>query len=54
MGFRRVIGDETASSDMGDVSQIAPLLQLQCACFCLGTQPHSWVDVVPVPFRKKG
>lgn len=36
---------ETASSDMGDVSQIAPLLQLQCACFCLGTQPHSWVEV---------
>ncbi|MCI8512091.1 MAG: amidohydrolase [Lachnospiraceae bacterium] len=33
---------ETASSDMGDVSQITPLLQLQCACFCLGTQPHSW------------
>ena len=36
---------ETASSDMGDVSQIAPLLQLQCACFCLGTQPHSWIQV---------
>lgn len=36
---------ETASSDMGDVSQIAPLIQLQCACFCLGTQPHSWVQV---------
>lgn len=36
---------ETASSDMGDVSQIVPLLQLQCACFCLGTQPHSWVQV---------
>lgn len=36
---------ETASSDMGDVSQLAPLLQLQCACFCLGTQPHSWVQV---------
>ena len=33
---------ETASSDMGDVSQIVPLIQLQCACFCLGTQPHSW------------
>ena len=36
---------EAASSDMGDVSQIAPLLQLQCACFCLGTQPHSWIEV---------
>lgn len=36
---------ETASSDMGDVSQIAPLLQLQCACYCLGTQPHSWIQV---------
>ncbi len=35
----------TASSDMGDVSRIAPLLQLQCACFCLGTQPHSWAQV---------
>ncbi len=35
----------TASSDMGDVSRIAPLIQLQCACFCLGTQPHSWVQV---------
>lgn len=35
---------ETASSDMGDVSQIAPLLQLQCACFCLGTPPHSWLQ----------
>lgn len=33
----------TASSDMGDVSQIVPLIQLQCACFCLGTPPHSWV-----------
>lgn len=36
---------ETGSSDMGDVSQIAPLIQLQCACFCLGTAPHSWVEV---------
>ncbi|MCI8454116.1 MAG: amidohydrolase [Lachnospiraceae bacterium] len=36
---------ETASSDMGDISQIAPLLQLQCACFSLGTQPHSWMQV---------
>lgn len=35
----------TASSDMGDVSRIAPLIQLQCACFCLGTQPHSWIQV---------
>jgi len=33
---------ETASSDMGDVSQIVPLIQLQCSCFCLGTPPHSW------------
>lgn len=31
-----------ASSDMGDVSCIAPLVQLQTACFALGTQPHSW------------
>lgn len=36
---------ETASSDMGDVSQIVPLIQLHCACFCLGTQPHSWIQV---------
>ncbi len=36
---------ETASSDMGDVSQIVPLVQLHCACFCLGTQPHSWIQV---------
>lgn len=35
---------ETASSDMGDVSQIVPLTQLHCACFCLGTQPHSWIQ----------
>lgn len=34
-----------ASSDMGDVSRIAPLIQLQCACFCLGTLPHSWLLV---------
>lgn len=47
---------ETASSDMGDVSQIAPLLQLQCACFCLGTQPHSWVQVAQgkSSYAKKG
>lgn len=32
----------TASSDMGDVSCIAPLTQLQIACFALGTAPHSW------------
>lgn len=31
-----------ASSDMGDVSCFAPLVQLQTACFALGTQPHSW------------
>lgn len=31
-----------ASSDMGDVSCLAPLVQLQTACFALGTQPHSW------------
>ena len=29
----------TASSDMGDVSCIAPLTQLQIACFALGTAP---------------
>lgn len=47
---------ETASSDMGDVSQLAPLLQLQCACFCLGTQPHSWVEVAQgtSSYAKKG
>lgn len=32
----------TASSDMGDVSCIAPLTQLQIACFALGTDAHSW------------
>lgn len=32
----------SASSDMGDVSCIVPLVQLQTACFALGTQPHSW------------
>ena len=31
-----------ASSDMGDVSCLAPLVQLQTACFAIGTQPHSW------------
>ena len=36
---------ETASSDMGDVSQIVPMLQLQIACFCLGTPPHSKLQV---------
>ncbi|MCF2661538.1 amidohydrolase [Pseudoflavonifractor phocaeensis] len=31
-----------ASSDMGDVSCLVPLVQLQTACFAMGTQPHSW------------
>jgi len=47
---------ETASSDMGDVSHIAPLIQLQCACFCLGTPPHSVLEVAQgrSSYAKKG
>lgn len=36
---------ETGSSDMGDVSQICPLIQLQVACFSQGTPAHSRMEV---------
>ena len=35
----------TGSSDMGDVSQIVPLVQIETACFTQGAQPHSWLWV---------
>ncbi|MCI8454117.1 MAG: amidohydrolase [Lachnospiraceae bacterium] len=35
----------TGSSDIGDVSQIVPLVQFETACFTQGAQPHSWLWV---------
>lgn len=36
---------QQGSSDMGDVSQKVPLIQIQTACFAQGTPPHSWMWV---------
>lgn len=33
----------TGSSDIGDVSRIVPLVQIETACFTQGAQPHSWL-----------
>jgi len=36
---------QQGSTDMGDVSQKVPLIQVQTACFAQGTPPHSWMWV---------
>lgn len=36
---------QTGSSDIGDVSQIVPIVQIETACFTQGAQPHSWLWV---------
>lgn len=43
--YKMVSMVQTGSSDMGDVSQIAPLIQIETACFTQGAQPHSWLWV---------
>lgn len=43
--YKMVSMPQTGSSDIGDVSQIAPLIQIQTACFTQGAQPHSWLWV---------
>lgn len=43
--YKMVSDVQTASSDMGDVSQVVPLIQIQTACFTQGSQAHSWLWV---------
>lgn len=43
--YKMLSSTGTGSSDMGDVSQIVPLIQIQTACFTQGAQPHSWLWV---------
>lgn len=43
--YRMLEKTGTGSSDIGDVSQIVPLVQIETACFTQGTQPHSWLWV---------
>ena len=40
--YQMVATPGTGSSDIGDVSQIAPLIQIETACFSQGSTPHSW------------
>lgn len=41
--YRLVSAVQTGSSDMGDVSQIVPLVQIETACFTQGSPGHSWL-----------
>lgn len=43
--YKLLTSTGTGSSDMGDVSQIVPLIQIETACFTQGAQPHSWLWV---------
>lgn len=54
--YKMVSMPGTGSSDMGDVSQIAPLIQIETACFTQGAQPHSWLWVTQgmSSFAEKG
>ncbi len=43
--YKMVSMPAMGSSDIGDVSQVAPLVQFETACFTQGAQPHSWLWV---------